>query len=54
MSELLLRLFVKDHNDVKDPDVREKYGFLSGIVGIVLNIFLCAGKFTVTERTGFA
>lgn len=52
MSELLLRLFVKDHNNVKDPDVREKYGFLSGIVGIVLNIFLCAGKFTVGSLTG--
>lgn len=47
MSELLLKLFVKNYENVKDPAVRERYGILSGAVGIVLNLLLCAGKFIV-------
>lgn len=47
MSKLLLKLFVKDYENVKDPAVRERYGILSGAVGIVLNLLLCAGKFIV-------
>ena len=45
MTELLLRLFVKNHADVRDPLVRDAYGTLSGVVGIVLNLLLAAGKF---------
>lgn len=52
MSSLLLKLFVKDYKDVKNPLVREKYGTLSGIVGIVLNIILCIGKFIIGSLTG--
>lgn len=51
MSQILLKLFIKDYNNTKDPDVREKYGTLSGIVGIVLNIILCAGKFIIGSLT---
>lgn len=40
-------VFVKNYDDVKNPTVREKYGILSGVVGIVLNILLCVGKFIV-------
>lgn len=47
MSSLLLKVFVKNYDDVKNPTVREKYGILSGVVGIVLNILLCVGKFIV-------
>ncbi|MBR2315412.1 MAG: cation transporter [Clostridia bacterium] len=47
MSELLLRLCIKDYKDIKNPAVREKYGVLSGTVGIVLNVILCIGKFVV-------
>ena len=47
MSELLLRLCIRNYKDIKNPEVREKYGVLSGIVGIVLNIVLCIGKFIV-------
>ncbi len=43
MSELLLKLFVpKGSGD--DPKVRGACGKLSGIVGIILNILLVAGK----------
>ena len=51
MSELLLKLFIKDYNNTKNPAVREKYGTLSGIVGIVLNLILCTGKFIIGTLT---
>ena len=47
MTGLLLRLFVKNWRQVELPSVREGYGRLSGVVGIVLNLLLFAGKFTV-------
>lgn len=47
MTKLLLKIFVKDCNNTSDPAVREKYGILSGAVGIVVNILLCVGKFAV-------
>lgn len=47
MSELLLRLFIKNYNDTRSPEVRKSYGILGGTVGIVLNIVLCIGKFIV-------
>lgn len=47
MSELLLRLFIKNYNDTRSPEVRKSYGILSGTVGIVLNVVLCIGKFIV-------
>ena len=46
MIEFLLRKFVKDYQNVKDPAVRERYGTLSGAVGIVLNLMISLGKFT--------
>lgn len=52
MSSLLLKLFVKDYNETNNPAVREKYGLLSGIVGIVLNIILCTAKFIIGSLTG--
>ena len=44
MTDLLVKLFLKNADDVKNPAVREKYGLLSGVVGIVLNLLLSAGK----------
>ena len=40
MTQLLIKLFVKNSKDVKDPVVRESYGKLGGTVGIVCNIKL--------------
>ena len=45
MTELLVKLFLKNADDVRNPAVRERYGLLSGVVGIVLNLLLSAGKF---------
>lgn len=44
MINQLIKWFVKDYQDVSDPKVRENYGKLAGIVGIVTNIFLFAIK----------
>lgn len=44
VTELLIRRFVKNHTDVKNEKVRAAYGNLAGVVGIVCNALLCAGK----------
>ena len=44
MTTLLLKLFVKNFEDVKNKDVRNSYGKLSGIVGIIANVFLSVCK----------
>ena len=47
MTELLVKLFIKNSEDVNDSAVRLKYGTLGGAVGIVCNLFLCALKITI-------
>ena len=44
MTGLLIKLFVKNSEDILNPDVRKKYGTLSGGVGIVCNILLFVCK----------
>lgn len=44
MTKLLAKLFIKNYTQTDDKDVRKRYGFLSGIVGIVMNILLFSGK----------
>lgn len=41
-----LKLLIGDYQDVQNTKVRQRYGFLSGIVGIITNFFLFAGKLT--------
>lgn len=45
MVTLLARIFIRDGEDTSSPRVRQAYGMLTGIVGILLNILLFAGKF---------
>ena len=45
MVTILINLLIKEKEDVKNPKVRQQYGMLCGMVGIVLNIFLFLGKF---------
>ena len=52
MTELLLRTFVKDHQNSDDPGVRSACGKLAGIVGIVCNILLFAGKLIIGTLSG--
>lgn len=49
MTELLIRLFVKDSEQISNPDVRGRYGKLSGLVGVGTNLLLFVIKFL----TGF-
>ena len=47
MIKLLLHLFVKDYDKTTDGVVRARVGRLSGIVGVLCNLLLFAGKLTV-------
>ncbi|MDD2190718.1 MAG: cation diffusion facilitator family transporter [Eubacteriales bacterium] len=47
MRKFLIRTFIKDYENVKDPKVRENYGKLAGIVGIVTNLILSAAKIII-------
>ena len=44
MTDLLIKLFIKNSNKTDDPTVRKSYGSLSSIVGIVVNIILALIK----------
>lgn len=44
MKNLLIKLFIKDPDNTRDPAVRESYGSLAGTVGIVSNLILCSFK----------
>lgn len=52
MTELLCRLFVKDRDNIRSPEVRRAYGTLASIVGIIVNIVLAAGKIIVGVMFG--
>ncbi len=52
MTNLLIRLFIKNHLNTQDTAVRAAYGKLSGWVGIVCNALLCAGKFIAGYLSG--
>lgn len=52
MTQLLLRLFVRDYNKTEEPKVRTAYGRLSGIVGILCNLLLFVGKLIVGTLAG--
>ena len=47
MTELLCKIFIKDRKNIKDAKVRASYGMLASIVGIIFNVILAAGKYTV-------
>ena len=47
MTDLLVKLFIKDSENTKDADVREKHGLLGSIVGIIINIILSAAKYAI-------
>ena len=47
MTKLLLKIFVKNREDISNPVVRKAYGMLSSIVGIAVNILLAALKLII-------
>ncbi|MBQ8782943.1 MAG: cation transporter [Clostridia bacterium] len=52
MTALLIKLFIKNSDDVKNPKVRTAYGVLSGAVGIAVNAIICCIKFVIGFITG--
>ena len=52
MTNLLIKLFVKDSENVQNKLVRQGYGTMTSIVGIVLNFLLFVGKFSVGTLCG--
>jgi cation diffusion facilitator family transporter len=47
LFELIVNKFIKDNSNVKDDTVRNSYGVLGGIIGIVVNIILFIIKLSV-------
>lgn len=44
MTDFLIRHFVADFQETQNPRVRERYGMLSGMTGIAVNLFLFVVK----------
>lgn len=52
MVNLLARIFIPDCKNYTDKTVREKYGILCALVGILLNVLLFAFKFAAGTLSG--
>ncbi len=52
ITKSLIRLFVKDSGSPEKPNVRLAYGMLAGWCGIIVNLLLCAVKFSVGMLSG--
>lgn len=52
LSKFLVNTFVKNNENIKDPKVRNNYGNLGGIVGIIINFMLFLIKFFVGMFVG--
>ena len=47
MTDLLIRLCVTYKDDIKDSGVRQQYGIMASITGIVVNVLVCLGELIV-------
>lgn len=52
MIDFLVKKFISRPDDWEDPDIRQRYGLLTGGVGIFLNLLLSLGKFLAGLITG--
>lgn len=52
ISNFLVKSFVKDNENIKSNKVRNSYGTLAGVVGIIINSILFAVKFFVGMLVG--
>lgn len=52
MTDFLCKRFVKNHENTKEPQVREGYGKLASVVGIISNTILCIAKILVGLISG--
>ena len=44
MDNFLIKKFIKNNDNTRDPKVREDYGKMTGIVGIITNLIICIAK----------
>ncbi len=47
MTDLLIKLFVRNKDKTEDPKVRENYATLSSVTGIIANFLLFVGKLVI-------
>ncbi|MBS5787770.1 MAG: cation transporter [Clostridioides difficile] len=47
ISNLLVKSFIKDRDNTQDEYVRNKYGYLAGVVGILMNFLLFGFKLAI-------
>ncbi len=47
MMSLLIKLLIRNREEVSAPSVKKAYASLSSIVGIILNLFLCTAKIVI-------
>lgn len=47
LTDILIKSFIKDRDNVRDKNVRQKYGYLGGIVGIACNVVLSGAKLAI-------
>lgn len=52
MTNLLIRLFVPDHENVTSPKVRRRYGTVVSVVGVLVNVLLAGIKFLAGLLSG--
>ena len=52
MTDLLIKLFIKNHGDIKSTAVRSSYGNLGSVVGICANVLLSVIKIVVGLISG--
>ena len=47
MTEVLIRLFVNNKDEVKDISVRQQYGIMASVTGIMVNVLVCLGELLI-------
>ena len=52
ISEAIIKKFIKNSENVENEEVRNKYGTVAGIVGIVSNLLLFILKFSIGFLSG--
>lgn len=52
MTAWLIRRWIRDSENVDDPEVRAAYGTMAAVVGMLLNLLLAGGKFVMGLLSG--
>ena len=47
MIKLIIKKFIKNNEETTNSKIKEKYGILSGVLGIICNIILFGIKLTI-------